>query len=162
DRRLAEEAVASLAEKVGIDDVARLAQGIIDLAVARMASAIREITIEKGHNPADFALLAFGGAGPMHAVELARELGMREVVVPIFPGNLSALGLIASDQRYELVRTFVARLDELKPAKLSAAIAAARAEARDLLQARGFGAERMRFTHALDMRYARQAFEIGV
>ena len=163
DRARAAAAVGALAATLRMD-ATRLAEGIIDLAVARMASAIREITIEKGRNPADFALLAFGGAGPMHAVALAAELGMREVVVPLFPGNLSALGLVAADQRYELVRTFFARLDEVDAdaGRLTAALAAARAEAEALLAAHGVPAKRMRVTHGLDMRYARQAFEIGV
>jgi N-methylhydantoinase A len=162
DRKLAAQAIAALAEAVGIDDAARLAEGIVDIAVARMASAIREITVEKGHNPADFALLAFGGAGPMHAAQLAEELGMREVIIPMFPGNLSALGLIATDQRYEFVRTFLRPLGRLDPAEIEALLAAAEAQGRALLAERGFAADHMRFDHALDMRYARQAFEIPV
>lgn len=98
----------------------------------------------------------------MHAVELAEELGMRDVVVPLSPGNLSALGLIASDQRYELVTTYLRRLNDLDPAELKAQIATAEERGGAMLRERGFGPEAAMFAHALDMRYARQAFEITV
>lgn len=162
DRERAVRAIEALAERVGGTDTNRLAEGIIKLAVARMASAIREITIEKGRNPSDFALMAFGGAGPMHAAALAEELGIREVVIPLHPGNLSALGLIASDQRYDLVRTFLRPLSGLASSEMEAALAAAESEATALLAARGFASGSVRFEHTLDMRYVRQAFETTV
>ena len=86
-----------------------MAEGIVRLVVAEMANAIREISIERGYDPARFTLVPFGGAGPMHATRIAAELGMRRVLVPLDPGNLSALGLLVSDQRREHVRTFLAR-----------------------------------------------------
>jgi N-methylhydantoinase A len=162
DADLARAAVGRLAESLGIDDIVHMADGIIDLALAQMASAIREITVERGYDPADFTLVPFGGAGPMHATLLAEEIGMSEVLVPIFPGNLSALGLLASDQTHETVRTFLARLDSLDLAALIELCDAHVAEGRRELARRGFADEAMRFTHALDMRFARQAFEITV
>jgi N-methylhydantoinase A len=162
DRERALRAINSLAAQIGEIDARHLAEGIIKITVARMASAIREITIEKGHNPSDFALMAFGGAGPMHAAALAEELGIREVVVPLHPGNLSALGLVASDQRYELVRTFLRIVSELDCSALDATLDAAEAEGARLLATRGFASDSIRFDHALDMRYVRQAFEITV
>ena len=162
ERDRAVRAVSALADRIGVADVRYLAEGIVKIAVSRMASAIREITIEKGHNPSDFALMAFGGAGPMHAVALAEELGISDVVIPVYPGNLSALGLIASDQRYELVCTFLRPLSQLDADSLKSALDAAETKAAALLTERGFGANRVRCDHALDMRYVRQAFEITV
>jgi N-methylhydantoinase A len=127
-----------------------------------MAGAIRAITVEKGHDPADFALLPFGGAGPMHACDLAEELGMREVLVPVCPGNLSALGLLASDQRQEIVRTCVRALDRVEEGELASLVAAQEKAARALPLLARLPESRIRFEHALDMRYARQAFEITV
>lgn len=162
DKDRAVQAVARLAGDIGVADVKHLAEGIIRIAVTRMASAIREITIEKGHNPSDFALMAFGGAGPMHGTDLAEELGIREVVVPIHPGNLSALGLTASDQKYDLVRTWVRPLATVADRDLQGQLDAATAEAAKLLTARGFVPDAIACHHAIDMRYARQAFEITV
>jgi N-methylhydantoinase A len=107
-------------------------------------------------------LLAFGGAGPMHATEVADELGIREVLIPIFPGNLSALGLLASDQRYERVQTWLTRLATLDQSELLALLARHVDQGRADLRERGFGDDAMRFVHAFDMRYARQAFELTV
>ncbi len=162
DRDRAVQAVARLAGDVGVADIKHLAEGIIRIAVTRMASAIREITIEKGHNPSDFALMAFGGAGPMHGTDLAEELGISEVVVPIHPGNLSALGLTASDQKYDLVRTWVRPLAAITDGDLQGQLDAATAEAAKLLASRGFARDAIACEHAVDMRYARQAFEITV
>jgi N-methylhydantoinase A len=161
-RECAVRAIGTLAERIDNADISHLAEGIIKIAVARMASAIREITIEKGHNPSDFALMAFGGAGPMHAAALSEELGIREVVIPLHPGNLSALGLIASDQRYDFVRTFLRTLSKLDASEIETALDAAEREAAALLAARAFTSDSIRCEHTLDMRYVRQAFEITV
>ena len=90
--------------------VEALAEGIVRIAVARMTSAIREISIQRGHDPRDFTLIAFGGAGPMHALALAEEIGIPRVLVPRHPGNFSALGLLASDIKHDDVRTRVGPL----------------------------------------------------
>lgn len=162
DVDLARAAVDTLAERLGVANTVRMADGIIRVAVAQMASAIREITIERGYDPGDFTLVAFGGAGPMHATLLAEEIGMSEVLIPIFPGNLSALGLLASDQVYESVWTSLCQLDSLDLVALATARDAHVADGRRELARRGFTDDAMRFAHALDMRYARQAFEITV
>jgi N-methylhydantoinase A len=154
--------VQALAERLGVGSAAQMAQGIVDVATAQMADAIREISIERGYDPADFTLMAFGGAGPMHAVQVAEELGMTRVLIPVFPGNLSALGLLASDQRHELVQTFYSRLAGLEREALAAVLHAQRSEGSRILAGQGFPMERVAFAHALDMRYARQGFELTV
>ena len=162
DVKLARAVVGNLAQRLGVKDIVRMADGIVRIAVAQMASAIREITVERGYDPAEFTLLPFGGAGPMHATLLAEEIGMSEVLVPIFPGNLSALGLLASDQIHETVRTFLARLDGLDFDAFVGIRDDLVLEGRAELTRRGFADNAIRFRHALDMRYARQAFEITV
>ena len=162
DPGLARDAVEGLAERLGVEGVVRMADGIVRVAVAQMASAIREVTIERGYDPADFTLVAFGGAGPMHATVLAEDIGMSEVLIPRFPGNLSALGLLASDQVHEMVRTFLGRLDSINLSELAGVREAHAAEGRAELARRGFDRDAMRLAHALDMRYAHQAFEITV
>jgi len=107
-------------------------------------------------------LFPFGGAGPMHAAQIADEIGIREILVPILPGNLSALGLLASDQRYERVRTFMTRLSSLDSVAFSTALDEHVRLESDELRQRGFARDAMRFQHALDMRYVRQAFELTV
>jgi N-methylhydantoinase A len=160
-RDLAEAAVGALAARLSIA-TEELAEGILRLAVARMAGAIRAITIERGRNPADFTLMPFGGAGAMHACDLAEELGISAILVPIHPGNLSALGLLAADRRQDLVRTWPRALGALRPGEVAAALAEQEAAGRRLAVVDGLPPDRVAFEHALDMRYARQAFEIAV
>jgi N-methylhydantoinase A len=99
DRAMAEHALA------GIDPAA-----VVDVVNAEMLRALRVVSVERGHDPADFALVAFGGAGPLHACELAQELGMRTVLVPEVAGVLSALGLVAADERRDNVRSYLVPL----------------------------------------------------
>src|SRR5207249_4945867 len=109
EKPVARDAVlARLAEQIGrplgLDGVAA-AEAIVRVANDRMASAIRLVSLERGADPRDFALLAFGGAGPLHAVALARELGIPTVVVPPLPGITSALGCLVADVRHDFVQT---------------------------------------------------------
>ncbi len=155
-------ALARLADRLRYDDRDRLAEGVIRLAIARMASAIREVSIERGHDPRRFALLPLGGAGPMHAAELARELGISQVVVPRFPGNLSAVGLISSDIRYDLARTVLLDAARHDVAALDVLMAEMVAAARASLTREGFAAGAMRIDRFADMRYRGQAFDLTV
>ena len=141
-------AVAALADRLGVASVEEMAEGVVRIAVAQMANAIREISIERGYDPSDFVLFPFGGAGPMHAAQIAEEIGMREILVPILPGNLSALGLLASDQRYERVQTFMTRLSALDSARVRRRARRARAQ-------RGRGARPARIRAAIDALPAR-------
>ena len=162
DPERARVAVADLATRLGIADVETMAEGIVRLVVAEMANAIREISIERGYDPARFTLVPFGGAGPMHATQIAAELGMRRVLVPLDPGNLSALGLLVSDQRREHVRTFLAPLANLDLDAVVSALGEQERAGRAEMQASGEEVLEVRFAHALDMRYARQGFELTV
>ncbi|HEV8474837.1 MAG TPA: hydantoinase/oxoprolinase family protein, partial [Methylomirabilota bacterium] len=162
DATLAQRAVAGLATRMGgALGVEALADGIVRIAVARMTSAIREISIQRGHDPRDFTLIAFGGAGPMHAVALAEEIGIPRVLVPRHPGNFSALGLLASDVKHDDVRTRVGLLGE-RWATLEAVFAEMETGARRQLELEGFGSAQQRVRRSLDLRYRGQAFELNV
>lgn len=155
-------AVAGLARRLpGALTVEALAEGILDIAVAKMTSAIREISIQRGHDPRDFTLVAFGGAGPMHALDLAAEIEIPRVLVPRHPGNFSALGLLASDIKHDDVRTRVGPLRE-RAAALDGLFAEMEGAARRQLELEGFAPDRQRLLRSLDLRYRGQAFELNV
>jgi N-methylhydantoinase A len=162
DPAAARAAVADLARRMGGElSVEALAEGIVTIAVARMTSAIREISIQRGHDPRDFTLIAFGGAGPMHALALADEIGVPRVLVPRHPGNFSALGLLASDIKHDDVRTRVGPLREQLDV-LAALFEEMTTAARRQLELEGFAPTAQRFVRSLDLRYRGQAFELNV
>jgi N-methylhydantoinase A len=162
DAALARGAVAVLAARLGGSlGIEALAEGVIKIAVVRMTSAIREISIQRGHDPRDFTLIAFGGAGPMHALALADEMGIRRVLVPRHPGNFSALGLLASDIKHDDVRTRVGPLRERLPV-LAALFAEMEEAAARQLELEGFAAAQQQRRRSLDLRYRGQAFELNV
>src|SRR5262249_58456283 len=101
----------------------QMAEGILRIAAVSLASAIKEVSVLRGIDPRGFALLPFGGAGPLHAAAVAEELGMRTVVVPPLPGNFSALGLLIADVRRDFVRTRVSATSQTSVAELRAALA---------------------------------------
>src|SRR5262249_35326706 len=138
-----------------------LADGVITIAIARMTSAIREISIQRGHDPRDFTLIAFGGAGPMHALALAQEIGIPRVLVPRHPGNFSALGLLASQIKHDDVRTRVGPLRERLGVALEL-FTEMEAAARHQLALEGFTAQEQKLVRSLDLRYQGQAFELNV
>jgi len=107
----AERALARLAEDAGLDDATAAARGVIRVAVATTARAVRSVTVERGHDPRRFVLCAFGGAGPMVAAALAADLGVETALIPRGAGVLSAVGLLAADERHDAVRTYRASLD---------------------------------------------------
>jgi N-methylhydantoinase A len=114
DLAAAEKAIASIAERLGLRGRAgmdEMASGVLALASLSMASAIKRITIERGLDPREFALVAFGGGGPLHSAILGRELSIPEVIVPPEPGVFSALGMILADARVDETRTFLRALD---------------------------------------------------
>jgi N-methylhydantoinase A len=161
DAAAARRSLQQLGERVGIDQQ-RMAEGILRLVVAKMTASIKEISIMRGHDPRDFALFAYGGAGPVHAALVAEELGCSRVIVPPMPGNFSAFGLLVADVRHDYVRTRVVATAALPFAELHAILSDMREEGRRRLAADGFAADKMRFEARLDMRYVGQAFELSV
>ncbi|MBM3676355.1 MAG: hydantoinase/oxoprolinase family protein [Actinobacteria bacterium] len=161
DAAAGERALALVAGELGIS-VPVLAEGIVGVADAMMADAIREVTVARGIDPREFSLLAFGGAGPLHAVSLATELGIRRVVVPREPGALSAWGMLHADIRHDLVRAVFGRIGAIGVSVLAAALAALRSEATALLIAEGVGAEHVALEPSADLRYLGQEYTLTV
>jgi N-methylhydantoinase A len=162
DRDRAHRALGHLGAQLGRSmSVEALAEGVVRIAVARMNSAIREISIQRGHDPRDFTLIAFGGAGPMHALALAREIGIPRVLVPRHPGNFSALGLLASQIKHDDVRTRVGPLRERLTVAGDLFMEMERG-ARHQLELEGFQPAQQRLLRSLDLRYKSQAFELNV
>lgn len=161
DEEAAGAAVATLADDLGLDPL-QLAEGICDVANAKMAQAIRTLTVEHGVEPREFALVAFGGAGAMHAVFIARELGIAEVVVPRFPGAFSAWGMLEADVRRDLTHPYFTPQDDLDGADMAGRLAALEAEALDALHGQGVPEERRRVEHAVDMRYEGQDYTLTI
>ncbi|MER5759819.1 hydantoinase/oxoprolinase family protein [Streptomyces sp. NPDC002082] len=161
DVAAARRAVSALAGELGLEPL-ELADGICDVANAKMAQAIRTLTVEHGLEPGEFVLLAFGGAGPMHAVEIARELGIGEVVVPRFPGAFSAWGMLGTEVRRDLTRQFFTLAADLDGSAMARALAGQEAEALAELAQQGVPAERQRVEHVVDMRYEGQDYTLAV
>src|SRR6201999_2346752 len=139
DRALAVEAVRKhVAEPLGWSDV-RAAYAIIDIAVANMAEMVRLATTQRGLDPRDFALLASGGAGPLHAAAVGAEIGAREVIVPPFPGMFSALGATLGTIRHEVTQTLLRGLANLTEAELASAFTELATRVLDILAAEPAG-----------------------
>ena len=161
DRAAATAAVAGLGEKLGLS-AEKMAEGILRLAVVSMAGAIKEVSVLRGIDARDFALLSYGGAGPLQAAAIAEELGMQTVVVPPMPGNFSAFGLLVADVRRDFVRTRVATIDTLSADSVKAMLSDLVALGQEELRAAEFPEQRQRFSATLDMRYVGQSFELSV
>jgi N-methylhydantoinase A len=141
-------------------DVVATAEGIIRIIDVKMEEAIKAISTMRGHDLRDFMLLAFGGAGPLHAGRIARDLGMAGIIVPLYPGVYSAIGLLMSDVKHDYVQSRMTPLAELSPDDASALFANLQEQARVDLSSDGFRPEQIRIERALDMRYAGQGYEI--
>ncbi|MCC6890346.1 MAG: hydantoinase/oxoprolinase family protein [Hyphomicrobiales bacterium] len=140
--------------------VMEAAEGIARIIDVKMEEAIKAISTMRGHDLRDFMLLAFGGAGPVHAGRIARELGMAGMIVPLYPGVYSAIGLIMSDVKHDYIQSRLTPLAELTPNDVNAMFARLERAATDELHADGFAAEHIRIQRALDIRYAGQGYEI--
>ena len=160
-RGRAEAAIATLATRVGLERMAT-AQGIISVVTANMAKAIRVISVQRGHDPRDYTLVAFGGAGPLHAARLARELEIPRVLVPRYPGILCALGLLLSDLKTNYAQTRLMSATVASVAHMTDAFGELEARAAAWFEHEGIprGARTLRRT--VDMRYAGQNYELPV
>jgi len=157
----ARQAMEQLGEQLhtGTDDAA---VSITEIANSMMSKILRIVSIERGFDPRRFALVAFGGAGPMHACALAEELHMSRIVVPPSPGMFSALGLLTADLFHDSKRAIMKRTDALNPSELEKRFQEMEVEGRRTLSAEGVDPRDMRFVRLLDMRYYRQSFELTV
>ncbi|MBV9251520.1 MAG: hydantoinase/oxoprolinase family protein [Acetobacteraceae bacterium] len=161
DLAAAETAIGLIARRLEMS-LEEAAARIIEVVNSNMAQALRIVSVERGHDPQEFSLIAFGGAGPVHAAALADELQIPEVIIPPAPGAFSALGLVASDIKRDYSRTLYADLAQIDTARVGEAIATMEKTASAML-ARASIPEQQRFLQrAADVRYRRQAYELTV
>jgi N-methylhydantoinase A len=142
--------------------VEQLADGIIEIANWNQANAIRQITIQRGIDPREFALLAFGGAGPAQSAAVMGLLGMQACIVPPNPGNLSAFGLLAVDWRTDHIVTKVMHEDAIDPSRVAALYADLEKDAAATLERDGIDAARTRMVREADVRYSGQSMEVRI
>ncbi len=135
---------------------------VVEVANANMLKMLRIVSVEKGFDPGDFTLVAFGGNGPVHAAELADDLGIKEVLVPPAPGLLSAQGLLVADVRYDFRQTHLAPVAAGDLAEVESVFAALEQKGRDALRRYGLGEKSVVVNRSADMRYPHQAHEITV
>ena len=161
DKDAADRSMDGLAEKLGLEK-RKLAEGILDVINLKMAQAIRKLTVERGIEPRDFALVAFGGAGPMHAAFLAHELEIDEVIVPPAPGAFSAWGMLQTAIRHDLSQTYYAAAEGADLEQLDNSYVLLETEARDLLHAEGIGDRDIRMERLIDLRYIGQEHALQI
>lgn len=159
---LATAAIARLAKGLGYRDLNFVAEGILRIVQSNMSAAIREISVERGEDPRRFTLIAFGGAGPMHGCAVAEEMGISRVVSPNYPGNLCAVGLLASDLRHEFVRTHLGRLDEVDLAVVKQRLEGMRDQAHALLERESVAGSDRSIQVSVGLRYEGQAHELDI
>jgi len=161
DRAPAERAIRRLAERLRLDPMAT-AQGIISVVTANMAKAIRVISVQRGHDPRDYTLVAFGGAGPLHAARLARELEIPRILVPRNPGILCALGLLLSDLKTNYAQTHLMPLAPEAIVRIIETFDALALRAGAWFDREGLPVSARTLTRTVDMRYAGQNYELPV
>ena len=162
DAKAAERALREhVAKPLGID-VTRAAEGILRIAATAMSYAVKAVSTERGLDAAAFALVAYGGAGPLHASAIAREIGMRRVIVPRAPGHFCAFGMLFSDLRYDLVRTWFTRLADVSFDDIERVYGELIGEGRKSLAASGIATGRVAVARSVDMRYVGQEHPVTV
>ena len=161
DEDAARAAVESVGRKLGLD-VYRAAQGIVDIVNENMHGALRLVSVQRGYDPRDFALVAFGGAGPLHANAVASLIGAFPVLVPPAPGVLCATGEVCCDYREEFARTVLRTLDQLPATEVELLLQELGAEAAGWLEREGIPRSQQEIFYNADMRYFRQGYELPI
>jgi len=160
DLEASREAINEFAQKMNLD-LYELAYGIVNIANNNMAQALRLVSVDKGHDPRDFAIIAFGGAGPMHAVELAKDLHVKKVIVPVYPGAFSALGALIADTRFDYMQTSIMSSTNLKFNRINKIYETLEARAREDFLKEGFE-KPPTVRRTVEMRYLGQNWELEV
>ena len=176
--RLNAKKLLSVDNPVSVDDVARIiereigaklglsaidaAAAIVRIANDKMAGALRMVSLSRGQDPRDFALFAFGGAGPLHAAALAKELAIPKVLVPVRPGITSALGCLVADVRHDYVRTVNKPVAALDIDQVNAIVAEQRAHGKKTIEDEKIPIEAIEYTHAADMQFQGQSHVLSV
>ena len=161
DRNAAKSVMQKLGKNLGLGYI-ETALGVIRIVTANMVKAIRAISVEKGYDPKEFSLMAFGGAGPLHATGVARELDISKIIVPTTPGILCAMGLLVANARNDYVKTFLMNMDSANIDKINEIFRELEEEARNWLSDEGFTPKAQKLSRTIDMRYVGQNFELSV
>ena len=161
DTEAASRAIGDVAGRLGMSEE-DVAAGVLRITATKTMGAVRGITVERGHDPADFALLAFGGGGGMIAAETARELGIPRVIVPPGPGTYSAFGMLMANVQHDLAMTRISLLDHLDARALEADFGGMRTEAAEALVRDGYEANDHVFLYSADLRYLGQEHSVTV
>ena len=146
----------SVAHPLGLSEV-EAARAIVNIAVMNMSLAVRQVSVERGYDPRDFVMVGFGGAGPLHAVEVARSLHIPLLLIPNFPGQFSASGMLLAEPRHDFVRTYYRALDQTDFEELRRIADDMEALARDRM-----GAVKIHMRHSLEVRYTGQDFSLPI
>jgi N-methylhydantoinase A len=162
DVEAARAAVQSVADAMGLDSVEQAAEGIVAIVNENMAGALRLVSVQRGHDPREFALVAYGGAGPLHANALASLMGSFPVIVPPAPGLLCAIGDLVADFRDEFAQTYIRLLADASGADVAEILDGLGTRATEWLEGEGIPDDARRVLYSADMRYHRQGYEIPV
>ncbi|WP_425052815.1 hydantoinase/oxoprolinase family protein [Psychromarinibacter sp. S121] len=160
-QELSKQAIGRLADRLGLG-VTETAEGILSVVAANMARAIRVISVQRGYDPRDYALIAFGGAGPLHATRLAKELEMQRVIIPRHPGILCAMGLLLTDLKTNFSVTALSPLDKAAAQTMKDAFAALDAQCGDWFAAEHVAPEAQGIARSVDLRYVGQNYELNI
>jgi len=161
DEQAAGKSIRGVADQLGLTAEA-LAEGILAVINAKMADAMRTITVKQGIDPREYSLVAFGGAGPMHAVALAEELDIKEVIVPWAPGTFSAWGMLQTNVRHDLTQTFYQTMQATTREDLEGVYGQLEGQGRAVLHSEEVPDEQMGFLRTADMRYTGQEYSVNV
>lgn len=161
NKEAAREAVEKIANAFD-QTVEEAASAIIEVANANMSDAVRLISVRRGYDPRDFALVAFGGAGPLHGAYLAKDLNIPKVIIPTHPGVAAAMGCLLVDVRHDISKTYVKKLDEVSIEELTNQFSELREEARELLEEEGIAENTASLTNYIDLRYKGQWRSLAV
>src|SRR4249919_2733683 len=162
DVEAATAAVQKVADAMGLGSVEQAAEGILAIVNENMAGALRLVSVQRGHDPRDFALVAYGGAGPLHANAVAKLMGSYPVIVPPAPGLLCAIGDLVADFRDEFAQTHIRLVSEASGEEVADILDALGSRAKAWLDGEGIGGGAQRLSYVADMRYHRQGYEIPV
>jgi N-methylhydantoinase A len=157
----AEEAFKTLGESLGISST-EAAVSVIRIANSMMSKILRIVSVERGYDPRDFSLVAFGGAGPMHVCALAEELEINQIVIPPNPGMFSAMGLLTADLFHDYSRPVLSEASMIDVSMVAEHFTEMEREGKKTLENEGVSLDRHRFKRTLDMRYKGQGFELNI
>jgi N-methylhydantoinase A len=161
DTKAAERALARVGKSLGMS-ATETADGIIRIAATAMSYAVKGVTTERGLDAGDFVMFAYGGAGPLHAVAVAREIGIRKVIIPGAPGVFSAFGMLFSDLRYDFVRTSLMSLEDAPFERIESVFKELEEQGRASIAATSVKPHKITVKRALDMRYVGQEHAVTV